>query len=278
MAVILNNKINLGFRNKMNSISKILLTTTFSIFALSACNGDGSSKTEATTSASASEESVAQTEASATTVESKATPAPTSETTSEVADTVPTDKFIEGQHYRVLNFDLPTEAPEGKVEVAELFWYGCPHCFHLEPTMLEYQKEKSDNVYFRRVPATLNPDWVVHAKAYYIGRLLDADNSKQMHKKIFDAIHKQRRRLMDDESIKSFFVSQGFSEEEFDNAANSMEVQAKIKTATEYSTASQATGVPTLIVNGKYMTSPTMAQGSAKLKRILKFLAEKDSK
>lgn len=247
----------------MNTLSKILLTTTFSIFALSACNDDGNAKTEAPASVVAEENKAA--------TESKTE---TTDTTQQVS----ADKFIEGQHYRVLNFDLPTEAPEGKVEVAELFWYGCPHCYHLESTMREYNKEKPENVHFRAIPATLNPDWAVHAKAYYVGQLLDADNAKKMHKKIFAAIHEQRRRLMDDASIKSFFVSQGFTEEEFDNAANSMEVQAKVKTATEYSTASQATGVPTLIVNGKYMTSPTMAQGAAKLKRVLKFLAEKDSK
>ena len=257
----------------MNPLLKIVLTTTFSIFALSACMGGSDDAAETAAPSEAAKQDTPS--SSATEAGSEAENVAAS---AEPEQQISTDRFIEGQHYRLLNFELPTEAPEGKVEVAELFWYGCPHCYHLEPAMKEYIETKPDNVYFRRVPATLNPAWAVHAKAYYIGRLLDADNSKQMHKKIFAAIHEQRRRLMDDESIKSFFVSQGFTEEQFDNAANSMEVQAKIKTATEYSTASQATGVPTLIVNGKYMTSPTMAQGAEKLKRVLKFLVEKEAK
>lgn len=253
----------------MHPISKILLTTAFSVFTLSACMSE-----ENTDSANdaAPEDTATQavSDAAATTPETAAA------ATSEV-DTTAAQRpaFIEGQHYTVLSTELPTEAPEGQVEVAELFWYGCPHCYHLEPAMKAYVKKKADNVYFRRIPATLNPNWAVQAKAYYMGTLLDADGKKNVHGAIFAAIHEQRRRLNDDEAMKRFFISQGFAEADIDNAASSMEVQAKLKTATDYSTASKATGVPTLIVAGKYMTSPTMAQGSAKLKRLLAFLAEK---
>jgi len=265
----------------MESITKILLTTAFSVFVLSACmsgeDGNTSAQAPATTaevqpSTVASENAPAENATEEAKTEETTGAADAAQQAESIAST-----FIEGQHYRELNFTLPTEAPEGQIEVTELFWYGCPHCFALEPTIKEYVKNKPDNVYFRRVPATLNPQWAVHAKAYYIEKLLDPDGEKNLHDKIFAAIHTQHRRLQDDASINNFFVSQGFTEEQVSTAANSMEVQMKLKMATEYSTTSQATGVPTLIVNGKYLTSPSMAQGSAKLKRVLKFLVEKSS-
>ena len=269
----------------MKIVSKILLSTLLSVFVLSACMSDDNNvATESAAASTTQAASPAKTETGAepkTESTAATTPSETQEATgaadaSEQAKSM-ASRFIEGQHYRELNFELPTEAPEGQVEVAELFWYGCPHCFHLEPTMKEYLQNKPDNVYFRRIPATLNSQWKVHAKAYYVGRLLDPDGAKKLHDKIFAAIHTQRRRLQDDMAINNFFVSQGFTEEQVNTAANSMEVQMKVKMATEYSTMSQATGVPTLIVNGKYLTSPTMAQGSAKLKRVLQFLVEKSS-
>lgn len=267
----------------MKIVPKILLSTLLSAFVLSACMSDDKSTTadstdSTTTSATQEVAPPAKTEAgasaadSASATEEKAAADSTTQAESMVS------RFVEGQHYRKLNFELPTEAPAGQIEVAELFWYGCPHCFHLEPTMKEYLNNKPDNVYFRRIPATLNPQWKVHARAYYIGRLLDVDGSKKIHDKIFNAIHVQRRRLQDDAAIDNFFVSQGFTEEQVKSAANSMEVQMKIKMATEYSATSQATGVPTLIVNGEYLTSPTMAQGAEKLKRVLQFLVDKSSK
>ena len=264
----------------MKPILNISLIALFSVFTLSACMQEDSdqSMTDAAKTETAASTEVATTEEKTTSTAETETSAANNEEAATAEDqVVAAQQFVEGQHYRKLNFDLPTEAPAGQIEVAELFWYGCPHCFHLEPTMAEYIKEKGDNVYFRRVPATLNPQWRVHAKAYYIGQLLDVDGSKKIHDKIFAAIHKQHRRLRDDEAIKNFFVSQGFSEEQVSNAANSMEVQAKLKMADDYSKTSQATGVPTLIVNGTYMTSPTMAQGAAKLKRVLKFLVEKSA-
>ena len=274
----------------MKPILNISLIALFSVFTLSACMQEEGNTTTATTTQTeqkaTSQQQSNNTDSSNTPAEkaaqSESTQTAEASTENDTGAAEATDnyteQFIEGQHYRTLNFELPTEAPAGKIEVTELFWYACPHCFHLEPTMKEYQKEKGDNVYFRRVPATLGPQWKVLAKAYYISRLLDPNGTKNLHDKIFDTIHKQHRRLSDEEAVKNFFISQGFSEEEVNNAANSMEVQAKLKMATDYSTTSQATGVPTLIVNGKYMTSPTMAQGAAKLKRVLKFLVDKSAK
>ncbi len=260
----------------MYPISKILLTTAFSALVLSACiseDSDVSKPANANEVAdNAKVEQLADKNSAETVVTESATPA----AVEEAPPVRPT--FIEGQHYKVLSTELPTIAPAGQVEVAELFWYGCPHCYHLEPSMKAYIKEKAANVFFRQIPATLNPNWTVQAKAYYMGQILDSDGSKNIHDAIFAAIHEQRRKLNDDAAMERFFVSQGFTEEAVKKVAASMEVQAQVKTATDYSNVSKATGVPTLIVAGKYLTSPTMAQGSAKLKRLLKFLAEKASK
>ena len=270
----------------MKPILNISLITLFSVFTLSACMQENDNTTELIANPAEEKTPLQQSKSGDTpNTEEQTTNIAQQNEVEETTDVSSTgdqaselEQFIEGQHYRTLNFELPTEAPAGKIEVTELFWYGCPHCFHLEPTMKEYQKEKGDHVYFRRVPATLNPQWEIHAKAFYIMQLLDPDGTKHIHDKIFNAIHKQHRRLRDEEAIKNFFISQGYTEEEVNNAANSMEIQAKLKMATDYSTTSQATGVPTLIVNGKYMTSPTMAQGAVKLKRVLKFLVDKSTK
>lgn len=202
-------------------------------------------------------------------------PATSTETLSE-AESMPKSEFIEGQDYLVLFPELETTAPEGKVEVAEIFWYGCPHCYSLEPVLKKYLEEKPDYVAFVRIPGTLNPNWMFHAKLYYIGQALDADGSKNVHEHIFNAIHQQRRRLMDNESIKEFFKSAGYTDEQIDSAMNSVELAAKLERADTFNKNSRAGSVPSLVINGKYLTSPSMARGSMRMMRLLGYLTEKE--
>jgi thiol:disulfide interchange protein DsbA len=187
-------------------------------------------------------------------------------------------QFAEGRDYIELNPLLPTTAPEGQVEVTELFWYGCPHCYHLEPVIEKYLKEKPEYVSFTRVPGTLNPNWNYHAKLYYVGQMLDPDGSKKVHTNIFNAMHQQRRRLMDDESAKQFLISLGFTEDKVNAAMNSLELNAALDRAMDYNKKSNAGSVPTLIVNGRYLTSPSMARGGVRMVRLINHLAELEHK
>lgn len=185
------------------------------------------------------------------------------------------DKFVEGKHYVKIQPAMQTDAAPGKVEVVELMWLGCPHCYSLEPTMLKYKKNHPDYVEFKQVPAMLNPSWAADGKTYYLAEMLDPTGEKEVVTQVFSAIHEQRRRIKAN-SVVRFFVQLGFSEEQITNIQNSMAYKAKLTRAEEIGKASQANSVPVIIINGKYRTSPYMAGNEEKLMKIVKMLAEKE--
>ncbi|MBK8452530.1 MAG: thiol:disulfide interchange protein DsbA/DsbL [Thiofilum sp.] len=185
--------------------------------------------------------------------------------------------YLDGTHYTTLSTPLPKRTAQNKVEVAELFWYGCPHCYHLEPVITKYLAQKPANVEFVRIPATLSPRWTFHAKLYYVGQLLDPQGTKNVHARIFDALQKQNRRIDNEDALKRFFVSLGYTNEQVDGVLKSMELDNLMRFATDYSAKSGADSVPTLIVNGKYMTGPGMV-GADNVIATLNHLTNKESK
>lgn len=187
-------------------------------------------------------------------------------------------EFKEGTDYKVISPAIPVQAPAGKVEVAELFWYGCPHCYHLEPTISKFLQKKPANVEFRRVPATLSPRWAFHARLFYVGQMLDPDGSKHVHTKIFEALQKQRRKIDNDDSLRNFFTSIGFSADQVNNALKSMELNAMMVRADEVGKMSKADSVPMIIVNGKYLTSPSMVGNEEKLLQVIDYLIQREAK
>jgi len=167
-------------------------------------------------------------------------------------------EYFEGVHYKRIDPPAPTEAAEGKVEVVELFWYGCPHCFEFDPMIEEWRDEaKPEAAAFRRVPATLNPRWKVHARAFYAAKVLGVQD--EIHTPLFKGIHEQRRRLNSLESIARFLERQGVDRKEFLDAARSLEVDMAMRRADRLNRAYQAGGVPTMIVDGRYRTSASLA-------------------
>jgi len=187
-------------------------------------------------------------------------------------------QFIEGKHYIELSPEMNTNVAEGKIEVVELFWLGCPHCYSLEPTIKEFVKTKADDIQFRQVPAVLNPQWSFHAKAFYTAQILDPKNEKHLLDKLFAEIHDKKNRLSNDKSLKAFFVAEGYSDTQFNNTFNSMALNAAMSNARTISGDSQATSVPTIIINGKYRTSPYMAGGEENLVKIMNMLIKKERK
>ena len=186
--------------------------------------------------------------------------------------------FVEGKHYVEIDPSMNTDVPDGKVEVVELMWLGCPHCYTLEPIMMEYKKNHPDFVEFKQVPAMLNPSWATDGNTYYIAEILDPKGEKHLITKIFQSIHEQKRRLSKPGAAKRFFLQQGVTEEEYENAKNSLAFKVKIRRAQEISASSQAQSVPAVIINGKYRTSPYMAGDEEKLMKIIDMLTRKEKK
>jgi thiol:disulfide interchange protein DsbA len=187
-----------------------------------------------------------------------------------------TTQFVEGKHYVEIFPEMNVDAPDGKIQVTELFWFGCPHCYSLEPTIKKYIKEKPDYVNFTQVPAALNPSWAFHAKAFYIAKIVDPDDKLGLIEKFFYAIHEQGRRLSSPNSVKNFFTQNGVAPAEYDKALNSMVLRSYLSNATTIGSASQATSVPSVIINGKYRTSPYMAGNEENLIKIINMLVEKE--
>lgn len=160
--------------------------------------------------------------------------------------------------YAEISPPQPTNDPN-KIEVVELFWYGCPHCFHLEPKVEEWLSVKPDDVEFIRMPAILGANWELLARAWYTAELLDVTH--KIHKPLFDALHKERQRITRVDALRDFFVSQGVSAADFDSTYNSFGVAAKVNRAKQMTQRYGINGVPAFIVNGKYRTSASMAGG-----------------
>jgi len=162
----------------------------------------------------------------------------------------------EGFEYNVIKPAMTTSDP-AKVEVVEMFWYGCPHCNDFEPTLNKWLKTKPDNINFVRIPAIFRESWIPHARAYYTAEALGVVD--KVHSEFFKAVHKDRRRLATEKDIAEFFVSHGVKQEEFNQAWNSFVVQSRVKRAITLTRRSGIKGVPAMLVNGKYRTSATEA-------------------
>lgn len=179
----------------------------------------------------------------------------------------------EGFEYQRIDVPVPTETGS-KVEVLELFWYGCPHCFHLEPTLEKWLKTKPANAEFRRLPAVLNDNWAIHAKVFYTAETLGV--LEKLHTPLFQAYHEQNNKLKDEAAIRQVFVANGVKAEDFDRAFNSFAVDAKVRRARDLSQRFGIDGVPAIIVNGKYRTSATLTGGHQQTMEVVNFLIAKE--
>ncbi|MDD3517695.1 MAG: thiol:disulfide interchange protein DsbA/DsbL [Chromatiales bacterium] len=182
--------------------------------------------------------------------------------------------FDEGIDYKVIQPPVPTDAPAGQIEVLEMFWYGCPHCFSFEPHISEWKKNKPDDVYFRYFPGVLNPGWVLHARTFYAAEAMGVLD--KLHGPLFQAMHVQGRRLFTEDAILRFVEQQGVDREKFREAMRSMEVQLKLTRATRVAELYQSSGVPSVIVNGRYLVAPGMSGDFDNMLRIIDHLVEKE--
>jgi thiol:disulfide interchange protein DsbA len=167
---------------------------------------------------------------------------------------------------------VPVETGD-KIEVRELFWYRCPHCYSLEPTLKKWLANMPAEAEFVRMPAVLRDSWALHARAYYAFEALGVLDT--MHSAMFDAIHKERRKLGTAEEIADFAAEHGVDRDAFLNAFNSFGVDTKVKRAKVMGRRYEADGVPTIIVDGRYRTSSSMAGGHEQLMKVVEYLIKK---
>ncbi len=170
------------------------------------------------------------------------------------------EDYVEGIEYQRIVPEQPTTAPKGKIEVVEVFWYGCPHCYRLEPTLNAWLKRKPANVVFVRIPAAFNPLWSLHAQAYITARLMGV--AERNHQAFFDAIHKLNKPMNTPARIADFYASRGVDRKRFLSVFESFAVKAKLAHYRRLVNAYGVDSVPTIIVNGKYRTNATMAGGT----------------
>lgn len=178
-----------------------------------------------------------------------------------------------GKHYQVLPYPVRTRDPN-KVEVVELFWYGCPHCYSFNPLVLHWEEKLPEDVDFWLSPAVFGRNWQAHAQAFYTAEALGM--GKQMHQPLFDAIVRDRKRLDTEDSLAKFFAQYGVQEADFRGAFNSFSVKTKVDQAIARGKNYRATGVPALIVNGKYRISATDAGGQREMLEVADFLIAKE--
>lgn len=167
----------------------------------------------------------------------------------------------------------PTRDPS-KVEVLELFWYGCPHCYRLEPYLHRWLKKKPDYVNFVRVPAIFRKEWIPHAKAFYAAEALGVLD--KINTPLFDAIHLGKRKFSTKEQLADFFAEQGVDRDAFLKTFDSFAVNAKTRNAKALTGRYGIRGVPALIVNGKYRVSGRRAGGPAGMIRVVNGLTKKE--
>ena len=162
--------------------------------------------------------------------------------------------------YTLLNPPQPTDS--GKIEVIEFFWYACPHCYHLEPSVAAWQKAAPKDVVFKRVPAT-TANWATLASVYYTLEAMGILD--QYHAKIFDAIHKQNINLSKSDLRDEWLAKQGIDVAKYREVEKSFSVTTKMQRAKQMTASYKIDSVPQLIVDGKYVVSSESAGGQERM-------------
>jgi thiol:disulfide interchange protein DsbA len=176
--------------------------------------------------------------------------------------------------YETLTPVQPTRN-SGKIEIIEFFWYGCPHCYSFEPLLEEWVKKLPKNVEFIRQPAVFSDLWGKHAKAYFTAEALGVVD--KIHADFFDALQNKKQNLETEDQLAKFFVAHGVNETEFHNAYNSFLVDAKTRQASTMAGRYGVTGVPAMIINGKYRTNGPLAGSHEKMIEVMNQLIQKES-
>ena len=154
--------------------------------------------------------------------------------------------------YTTLKDALPVENPD-KIEVAEFFWYGCIHCYNLEPLLETWVPKLPADIQFRRIPAVFNERWAHDAAIFYAFEVLGVLD--KLHRPLFDAIHKDRLKTDNPAALGEWLTKNGLEPKKFEATMKSFGVQSKLKRAAQLTGASRIDGTPALMVQGRFTIS-----------------------
>lgn len=180
--------------------------------------------------------------------------------------------FEAGVHYAVIDTPARTSDPS-KIEVTEVFWYGCGHCFRFEPVVQQWKSKAADDINFVHSPAMWNKLMELHARAFYAAKALGV--ADKLHQPLFNALNLERRKLQNSDELAELFVAQGVEKDAFLKAFNSFGVTSQVKQADARARSYRITGTPELVVDGKYRVSAKMAGGQDKMLEVVDYLISK---
>ena len=190
-------------------------------------------------------------------------------------------QFEENRHYHRLTPTQPTIGGADKIEVAEFFWYGCPHCKDFEPFINNWAKSKPANVRFVRIPAMWNRGLALHAQLYYTEEVLVRngviEDPVAFRKTVFQEYHERGNRLNSEALIQSLFARFNVSSEDFERTWKSFEVSQKLRIASDLARRYGIANVPVMVVNGKYRTGAAEAGSFTKLLEVIDELVARES-
>lgn len=148
----------------------------------------------------------------------------------------------------------PTDSGK-KVEVMEFFWYNCPHCYAFEPHLADWAKKHADKIVLKRIPVGFRETFAPQQKLYFT---LEAMNRLDLHRVVFDAIHRDRMKLNTEAEIMAFIGKQDIDQKKFAEVFNSFSVQSKVARVRQLQEVFRIDGVPTVAIDGQYLTSPSI--------------------
>ena len=185
------------------------------------------------------------------------------------------ETFKAGVHYQVLSEPVKSRHAN-KIEVIEMFWYGCSHCYSFEPTLHEWSSTLADDVSFTQSPAMWRDNMVIHARAFYTAKALK--NLGTLHEALFKALNVERNPLATEQAVGALFAKHGVDSDTFSKAYNSFSVTSGVRLADSRARSYKITGTPEMVVNGKYRTSGRMAGSQKGMLDVVDFLIEKERK
>jgi thiol:disulfide interchange protein DsbA len=182
--------------------------------------------------------------------------------------------LVEGQQYTALRPAVPTNVSPGKVEVVEVFWYACGHCYLLEPKLEAWDKKgRAPYVQLVRMPAVWNDVLKLHARLFYTIEVLGRPD---LHDVVFREINVKGNRLETPQKIEAFMVAQGVAKNDFQKTFNGFAVESKLARAVDLNKRYRITSTPTVVVNGKYVTDASIAGGEEQLFQVINQLAARE--